>query len=146
MTGTAMAQQPKVTSLLSKDLTENPGTEVLVITVDHAPGGSSPIHRHNAQAIVYGMLKQLHPVTSNVHASPAPQNPLHSGASASPHGVVRHSQAPPEVIAEQCPPLPQVPSQRRSSELKSQELGASVVLVVVEPVVPVLRVAGAHRN
>jgi len=90
----------------------------------------------------YGMLRQLHPVTSNVHASPAPQNPLHSGASASPHGVVRHSQAPPEVIAEQCPPLPQVPSQRRSSELKSQELGASVVLVVVEPV----GVAGAHRN
>jgi hypothetical protein len=30
--------------------------------------------------------------------------------------------------------------------LKSQELGASVVLVVVEPVPAVLRVAGAHRN
>ncbi len=53
MTGTAMAQQPKVTSLMSKDLTENPGREVLMITVEHAPGGSSPIHRHNAHAIVY---------------------------------------------------------------------------------------------
>jgi hypothetical protein len=31
---------------------------------------------------------------------------------------VRHSQAPPEVIAEQYLPLPQVPSQR--SELKSR--------------------------
>ncbi|TMB38745.1 MAG: cupin, partial [Deltaproteobacteria bacterium] len=40
MTGTAMAQQPKVTSLMSKDLTENPGREVLMITVEHAPGGS----------------------------------------------------------------------------------------------------------
>ena len=58
MTGTAMAQQAKapqakVTSLMSKDLPENPGREVLTITVGHAPGGSSPIHRHNAHAIVY---------------------------------------------------------------------------------------------
>ena len=53
MTGTAMAQQPKVTPLMSKDLAENPGKEVLVITVEHAPGGSSIIHRHNAHAFVY---------------------------------------------------------------------------------------------
>ena len=53
MTGTAMAQQPKVTSLMSKDLPENPGKEMLMITVEHAPGGSSPVHRHNAHAIVY---------------------------------------------------------------------------------------------
>jgi quercetin dioxygenase-like cupin family protein len=57
MTGTAMAQQPtvtaKVTSLMSKDLTENPGREVLTITVEYVPGGSDPIHRHNAHAFVY---------------------------------------------------------------------------------------------
>jgi quercetin dioxygenase-like cupin family protein len=53
MSGTAMAQEPKVTSLMSKDLTENPGKEVLMITVEHAPGGSNAIHRHNAQAFVY---------------------------------------------------------------------------------------------
>jgi quercetin dioxygenase-like cupin family protein len=53
MTGTAMAQEPKVTSLMSKDLTENPGKEVLMITVEHAPGGSNAIHRHNAQAFLY---------------------------------------------------------------------------------------------
>jgi quercetin dioxygenase-like cupin family protein len=53
MTGTAMAQEPKVTSLMSKDLTENPGREVLMITVEHAPGGSSDIHRHDAHAFVY---------------------------------------------------------------------------------------------
>src|SRR5262245_16459299 len=46
MTGTAMAQPPKVTSLMSKDLPENPGKEMLMITVEHAPGGSSPSHRH----------------------------------------------------------------------------------------------------
>ena len=55
MTGTAMAQQPKVTSLMSKDLTESPGREVLMNTVEYAPGGSDPIHRHNAQAIVYAL-------------------------------------------------------------------------------------------
>jgi quercetin dioxygenase-like cupin family protein len=53
MTGTAMAQQAKVTSLMSKDLPENPGKEMLMITVEHAPGGSSLIHRHNAHALVY---------------------------------------------------------------------------------------------
>ena len=51
--GTAMAQEPKVTSIMSKDLTENPGKEVLMITVEHPPGGSNAIHRHNAQAFVY---------------------------------------------------------------------------------------------
>jgi quercetin dioxygenase-like cupin family protein len=53
MTGMAMAQEPKVAPLMSKDLTENPGREVLVITVEHAPGGSSAIHRHDAHAFVY---------------------------------------------------------------------------------------------
>jgi len=41
MTGTAMAQQAKVTSLMSKDLPENPGKEMLMIIVEHAPSGSS---------------------------------------------------------------------------------------------------------
>ncbi len=53
MTGTAMAQQPNITSLMSKDLTENSNKEVLMITVEYAPGGSDPVHRHNAQAFVY---------------------------------------------------------------------------------------------
>ena len=53
MTGPAMAQEAKVTPLMSKDLAGSPGKEVLMITVEHAPGGSSPIHRHNAQAFVY---------------------------------------------------------------------------------------------
>jgi quercetin dioxygenase-like cupin family protein len=53
MTGTATAQQAKVNSLMSKDLPENPGKEVVMITVEHAPGGSSPVHRHNAHAFVY---------------------------------------------------------------------------------------------
>ena len=53
ISGTATAQEPKVRSLMSKDLTENPGKEVLMITVEHAPGGSSAIHRHNAHAYVY---------------------------------------------------------------------------------------------
>ena len=54
VSGTAMAQEAaKVTSLMSKDLTENPGKEVLMMTVEHAPGGSNAIHRHNARAFVY---------------------------------------------------------------------------------------------
>jgi quercetin dioxygenase-like cupin family protein len=48
-----MAQQGKVTRLLSKDLTNLPNKEGLMITVDYAPGGSDPIHRHNAHVFVY---------------------------------------------------------------------------------------------
>lgn len=54
MTGTLMAQQEsKVTSLMSKDLTDIPGKEAQMITVEYPPGGSDPIHRHNAHAFVY---------------------------------------------------------------------------------------------
>jgi quercetin dioxygenase-like cupin family protein len=51
--GTAVAQEPKVTPLMSRDLAESPGREALMITVEHAPGGASAIHRHNAHAFVY---------------------------------------------------------------------------------------------
>ena len=53
MTGTAMAQSAKVTSLMSKDLPENPRREALMITVEYPPASSDPIHRHNAHALVY---------------------------------------------------------------------------------------------
>ena len=53
MSGTAMAQEPKVTPLMEKDLPEYPGKDGLRITVEPAPGGSSAIHRHNAHAFVY---------------------------------------------------------------------------------------------
>lgn len=51
--GTVMAQEPKVTPLMSKNLIDSPSKEVLMITVEYAPGGSDPIHRHNAAAFVY---------------------------------------------------------------------------------------------
>src|SRR5215469_2576341 len=53
MTGTAMAQSAKVTSLMSKDLPESPGKEALMIVVDYPPGSTDAIHRHNAHAMVY---------------------------------------------------------------------------------------------
>ena len=53
MTGTSMAQAADVTPLMSKDLTDIPGREVMMITVQKAPGGSDPIHRHNAHGFIY---------------------------------------------------------------------------------------------
>ncbi len=53
ITGTLMAQEPKVTPLMSKDLTDIPGKEGLMITVEYPPGGSDPVHRHNAHAFLY---------------------------------------------------------------------------------------------
>jgi quercetin dioxygenase-like cupin family protein len=50
---TLMAQEAKVTTLMSKDLTEFPGKEGMMITVEYPPGSSDPVHRHNAHAFVY---------------------------------------------------------------------------------------------
>ena len=51
--GTLIAQDAKVTPLMSKDLAEFPGKEGLMITVVYPPGASDPIHRHNAYAFLY---------------------------------------------------------------------------------------------
>ncbi len=51
--GTLMAKEVKVTPLMSKVLTDVSGKEGLMITVEYPPGGSDPIHRHNAHAFVY---------------------------------------------------------------------------------------------
>ena len=53
MCGSLVAQEAKVAQLLSKDLTTLPDKEGLMITVEYPPGGSDPIHRHNAYAFVY---------------------------------------------------------------------------------------------
>src|SRR6201981_582095 len=53
MSTTLVAQEAKVTQLMSKDLTSLPGKEGLMITVEYPPGSSDPIHRHNAHAFVY---------------------------------------------------------------------------------------------
>jgi quercetin dioxygenase-like cupin family protein len=53
ITGTLMAQEAKVTSLMSKDLKDFPGKEGLLIAVEYPPGATDPIHRHNAHAFVY---------------------------------------------------------------------------------------------
>ena len=53
MSGTLLAQEGQQTRLLTKDLTEFPGKEGLMITVEYPPGSSDPIHSHNAHAFVY---------------------------------------------------------------------------------------------
>jgi quercetin dioxygenase-like cupin family protein len=53
MSSTLLAQEAKVTELLSKDLTNLPGKEGLMITVEYPPGSTDPIHRHNAHGFIY---------------------------------------------------------------------------------------------
>jgi quercetin dioxygenase-like cupin family protein len=58
LAGTLMAQQVyaddvKVTSLMTKPLTNIPGKEGLMLSVEYPPGGSDPVHRHNADAFLY---------------------------------------------------------------------------------------------
>jgi len=53
MSSALLAQEAKVTELFSKELTNLPGKEGLMITVEYPPGSVDPIHRHNAHAFVY---------------------------------------------------------------------------------------------
>lgn len=53
LTSTVAAQEANVATLMSKDLTDKPDKEVSMILVEYPPGGSNPVHRHNAQAFVY---------------------------------------------------------------------------------------------
>ena len=53
MSAPLVAQEAKVTELMSKDLTTCPGKEGLMLTVEYPPGNSDPIHRHNAHGFIY---------------------------------------------------------------------------------------------
>jgi quercetin dioxygenase-like cupin family protein len=50
-----LAAQPptKVTPLMTKDLPDIPGKEVLMLNVEYPPGGADPVHRHNAHGFIY---------------------------------------------------------------------------------------------
>ena len=43
----------RVTELMTKPLTNFPGKEVTMITVEYPPGSKDPVHRHNASTFVY---------------------------------------------------------------------------------------------
>ena len=49
----SVAQNAKVTPLLTKELTGAAGKEGVMLTVEYPPGASSSKHRHNAHTFVY---------------------------------------------------------------------------------------------
>ena len=53
MPGAMVAQEAKVTQLLSKDLTNLPGEEGLMLIVEYPPGSKDAVHRHNAHGFIY---------------------------------------------------------------------------------------------
>jgi quercetin dioxygenase-like cupin family protein len=55
MSTLAVAQEAKVTPLMTKDLAgiANAPQEGMMLTVEYGPGGSSAPHRHNAHTFVY---------------------------------------------------------------------------------------------
>ena len=53
MTSTVTAQPPDVVTVMSKELTDIPGKEVVMLTVEFPPGGSDPVHRHDAHGFIY---------------------------------------------------------------------------------------------
>jgi uncharacterized protein YbjT (DUF2867 family)/quercetin dioxygenase-like cupin family protein len=50
---TTEPKEAKVTQLFSKDLTDPPGKEGLMLLIEYPPGSSDPIHRHNAHGFIY---------------------------------------------------------------------------------------------
>jgi quercetin dioxygenase-like cupin family protein len=54
LAATALAAQgARATPLMTHELSETSGKEAMMITVEYAPGASSPEHRHNAHTFVY---------------------------------------------------------------------------------------------
>ena len=49
----AGAQTAKVTPLFTHDLPDITGKEGMILTVEYPPGGTNPVHRHNANVFVY---------------------------------------------------------------------------------------------
>jgi quercetin dioxygenase-like cupin family protein len=49
----SIAPEATVRSLMARDLAGNPAKELLMIAVEYPPGSVDPVHRHNAQAVVY---------------------------------------------------------------------------------------------
>ncbi len=49
----AHALDAVVTPLMTKAMTEYPGKEVQMITVEYPPGAVDPVHRHDAHAFLY---------------------------------------------------------------------------------------------
>lgn len=47
------SQETEATPLISKPLPDLPGKEVLMLTVTYPPGGSDPVHKHNAHGLIY---------------------------------------------------------------------------------------------
>jgi quercetin dioxygenase-like cupin family protein len=53
MTSTVTAQPPDVAPIMVRELTDIPGKEVVMLTVEYPPGGSDPVHRHDAHGFIY---------------------------------------------------------------------------------------------
>ena len=51
--GRLTGEDAVVRPLLSKDLAGDTAREVSMFTVEYPPGGSDPVHRHHAQALVF---------------------------------------------------------------------------------------------
>lgn len=47
------ADNATVAPLISKDMADFPGKEGTLLEVSYAPGGTDPVHRHNAHAFIY---------------------------------------------------------------------------------------------
>ncbi|HEY2626125.1 MAG TPA: cupin domain-containing protein [Candidatus Udaeobacter sp.] len=53
MAATTEPKEAKLTQLMSKDLTDLPGKEALMLMIEYPPGSTDPIHRHNAHGFIY---------------------------------------------------------------------------------------------
>src|SRR5690349_4132636 len=50
---TKAAPDGTLTQLISENMPDVPGKQGEIVTVEYPPGGSTPIHRHNADVFVY---------------------------------------------------------------------------------------------
>jgi hypothetical protein len=52
MTSSVTAQQPEFVTVMSRELVDSQTRRVVMITVEYPPGGSDPVHRHDAHGFI----------------------------------------------------------------------------------------------
>src|SRR5438105_13548441 len=59
MAATTEPTEAKLMQLMSKDLTDLPGKEGLMLMIEYPPGSSHTIHRHNAHGFIYVLERSI---------------------------------------------------------------------------------------
>jgi quercetin dioxygenase-like cupin family protein len=91
VTNTAVAENATIAPLMTMPLSGDPSKELAMLSVEYAPGGSTPVHTHHAQALVYVLEGSIvMQVTGGASVTLSPGQTWYEGPN-DVHGVSRNA-------------------------------------------------------